>query len=126
MRKQWATLFTKEDVSTSKAQIKYLKQLLTDLGMPSRMSLSAAAEIKAKRELAQEAADLGIDAPAYKLDAPDGSGRGNTRGRRAAAPKQTVSKRKTRVDSDEEEGENSASEAGRSSDDITAKVRSSP
>ena len=87
VRKQWAKEFEKADATTPKSQIKHLKSLLIELGMSSRMSLSAAKEIKAKRELAKEAADLGIEAPGYKVE--DTKGRASRKA--SAASKKAAS-----------------------------------
>lgn len=95
VRKQWAKEFEKADATTPKSQIKHLKSLLIELGMSSRMSLSAAKEIKAKRELAKEAADLGIEAPGYKVE--DTKGRASRKASAASKKAASASPQRTKA-----------------------------
>lgn len=100
-RKIWSKEFAKRDLDTSKAQIRWLKELLNELGMPSRMSLQAAKEIGAKRALEKEARELGITLDdANVAEAP--------RTKRAAAQRKPPPPQELNLTSDEESSEEAA------------------
>jgi hypothetical protein len=52
VRKVWSRVF--EGCDTPSKQIKKLKEILTELGMPGRPSMDQAKKIKEQRELAKE------------------------------------------------------------------------
>ncbi|KZT20101.1 hypothetical protein NEOLEDRAFT_1245443 [Neolentinus lepideus HHB14362 ss-1] len=56
VRKVWSKEF--QGLDTPLAQIKRLKEILTDLGMTGRMSMEQAKEIRERRELAKELEDV--------------------------------------------------------------------
>ena len=96
-RKQWKREFEKAGASSTSAQIKYLKQMLKDLGMSSgRMSLEAAKKIGEKRSLEKEAADLGITVGGGQAE------NGGGRQRRAAALKKPPPPQKMKIDSEDD------------------------
>jgi len=96
-RKQWKREFEKAGASSTSAQIKFLKQMLRDLGMSSgRMSLEAAKKIGEKRSLEKEAAELGITVGGG--DTEVGSGRQ----RRAAALKKPPPPQQLKIDSEDD------------------------
>lgn len=101
-RKIWSKEFDKRDLDTAKKQIRWLKELLNELGMPSRMSLQAAKEIGQKRALEKEARELGIDLGDSKADAP--------RTKRAAAQRKPPPPQELDLSSEDEASDATGSE----------------
>lgn len=99
-RKQWKREFEKAGASSTSAQIKYLKQMLKDLGMSSgRMSLEAAKKIGERRSLEKEAAELGIAVAGGEAES------GGGRQRRAAALKKPDPPQPMKIDSEDDSEE---------------------
>lgn len=96
-RKIWSKEFDKRDLDTPKKQIRWLKELLHELGMPSRMSLQAAKEIGQKRALEKEARELGITLQDTTVDAP--------RTKRAAAQRKPPPPQQLDLTSEEEDSD---------------------
>lgn len=114
-RQVWGKVFNKMGLDDTKSQIRYLRQQLREMGMPSRMSMEAAKKIGARRALEKEARELGIDlddaGPSNNRDAEsdeeEPASRVAARPKRAAALKRPPPKQRIRIDSEddlEEEG----------------------
>lgn len=86
-----------------RAQIRWLKELLNELGMPSRMSLQAAKDIGAKRALEKEARELGIELNKSEPEVP--------RTKRAAAQRKPPPPQQLNLTSEEEDSDGTAEEA---------------
>lgn len=108
-RQIWGKLFNKMGLDDTKSQIRYLRQQLKELGMPSRMSMEAAKKIGARRALEKEARELGIElddveTPENPNEASEGeekkSLRTAARPKRAAALKRPPPKQRIRIDSE--------------------------
>lgn len=130
-RQVWGKVFNKLGINDTKSQIRYLRQQLKELGMPSRMSMEAAKKIGSRRALEKEARELGID-----LDDEAGPSKNSheseeetetrtvtTRPKRAAALKRPPPKQRIRIDSEddlEEEAEEADSDSESESEDSDA------
>lgn len=114
VRKQWQKEFDKNDLHTTSSQIRWLKQLLRDLGMPSRMSLSAAKEIGERRALEKEAAELGIGIGGQPVEIEITEGR---RAKRAAAARKPPTPQKISIGSSDEEEDDQSGQAESDGDD---------
>lgn len=101
-RKIWSKEFAKRDLTTVKAQQRWLRDLLHELGMPSRMSLQAAKEIGAKRALDKEARELGLSSFGVKDAAEQGEEEQPRRAKRAAAQRKPVQQQEIDFGSDDE------------------------
>ena len=103
-RKIWSKEFAKRDLTTVKAQQRWLRDLLHELGMPSRMSLQAAKEIGEKRALDKEARELGLSSFGVKAaqEEVDADVDEPRRARRAAAQRKPMQQQDIDFGSDDE------------------------
>ena len=101
-RKIWSKEFAKRDLTTVKAQQRWLRDLLHELGMPSRMSLQAAKEVGAKRALDKEARELGLSSFGVKDAAEQGEEEQPRRAKRAAAQRKPMQQQEIDFGSDDE------------------------
>lgn len=110
-RQIWGKVFPKLNLNDTKSQIRYLRQELKNLGMPSRMSMEAAKKIGARRALEKEAKELGIDLDEEAGPSRNGhesqeeleSARSAARPKRAAALRRPPPKQRIKIDSSDDD-----------------------
>ena len=112
-RQIWGNVLKKLGLNDTKSQIRYLRQQLKELGMPSRMSMEAAKKIGARRALEKEARELGIDLDEEAGPSKNGNesqeeaepARSAGRPKRAAALKRPPPKQRIKIDSSDDDVE---------------------